>query len=93
MAQVTEKLKTSSAKWSKSLVDGGLYWQSGYGAFSVGVREVDQIAAYIRNQEEHHRKWSFQDELRQLLQDHEIEFDERYLWDYIRRGPSGRQNH
>ena len=42
---------------------------------------VPNVRAYIEQQEEHHRKMSFQDELRVLLQKHGIEFDERYVWD------------
>ncbi|HEY0867830.1 MAG TPA: transposase, partial [Fimbriimonas sp.] len=56
-------------------------WQAGYGAFSVGPSEADRLIAYIRSQEEHHRKATFQDELRGLLQEAGLEFDERYLWD------------
>lgn len=81
IAEVTEKLKTSSAKWIKSKWPVDFVWQSGYGAFSVGTREIDQMVGYIRGQPEHHRKASFQDELRALLTEAGLEFDERYLWD------------
>ena len=57
------------------------YWQNGYGAFSVSMSNVDPVRGYIANQEEHHRRTSYQDELRALLRRHEIEFDERYVWD------------
>lgn len=56
-------------------------WQRGYAAFSVDPSSMDRVAAYIRSQEEHHRKVSFQDELRQLLREHRLEWDERYLWE------------
>ncbi len=56
-------------------------WQGGYGAFSVDPSSLDRVAAYIRNQEEHHRKVSFQDELRQIMREHGVEWDERYVWD------------
>ena len=56
-------------------------WQNGYGVFSIGQSQVDAARAYIAGQAEHHRKVSFQDELRELLRRYEIEFDERYVWD------------
>lgn len=56
-------------------------WQSGYGIFSIGFSQIDSVKNYIATQEEHHRKVSFQDELRHFLKCHEIEFDERYVWD------------
>jgi hypothetical protein len=57
------------------------HWQSGYGAFSVSQSNVEAVKSYIANQEEHHRRISFQDEFRALLRRHEREFDERYVWD------------
>ena len=57
------------------------YWQGGYGAFSVSQSNVEQVKAYIANQEEHHRKVTFQDEFRRFLKRYEIEYDERYVWD------------
>jgi hypothetical protein len=57
------------------------HWQNGYGAFSIGRSEVDPIRAYVENQEEHHRKKTFQEEFRSFLADYGIEYDERYIWD------------
>ena len=57
------------------------YWQNGYGAFSVSQSKVPEVKEYIANQEEHHRKMSFQDELRLLCTRHGREIDERYVWD------------
>jgi REP element-mobilizing transposase RayT len=54
-------------------------WQEGYGAFSIGISQIDDTIAYIARQEEHHRKISFQDELRAILKRHGIEWDERYV--------------
>jgi REP element-mobilizing transposase RayT len=56
-------------------------WQDGFGAFSVSLSQKDRVAAYIRNQEEHHRKTSFQEEYLALLEKHEVEYDLRYIWD------------
>jgi putative transposase len=57
------------------------HWQAGYGAFSVSQSMVETVRKYIRNQREHHRVESFQDEMRRWLVKYEIEFDERYVWD------------
>jgi len=56
-------------------------WQGGYADFSVSQSNLDPVKQYIAQQEEHHRNVSFQDELRALLRRHEIEWDERYVWD------------
>jgi hypothetical protein len=56
-------------------------WQEGYGAFSVSVSHLADTIAYIKNQEEHHRLKSFQEEYLAFLKKHELDFDEKYLWD------------
>jgi putative transposase len=83
LADVVEKLKTSSSKWLKTQARTlrSFHWQNGYGGFSVSPAEVDSVAAYIEGQEEHHRTVSFQDEYRSFLQEYEVEYDERYVWD------------
>ena len=83
LKKIIEEVKKGSSKWMK--IDGpgipDFYWQAGYGAFSVSQSNIASVKHYIENQEEHHRKMSFQDELRELFRRHEIEFDERYVWD------------
>jgi putative transposase len=83
LAKVVEHVKRSSSKWlkSKGAAYGKFSWQSGYGAFSVSESKVTEVANYIRNQEEHHRKSSFQDEFTKFLKHHRIAFDEKYVWD------------
>ena len=54
-------------------------WQDGYGAFSESIKAKDRLIAYIKNQEEHHRKKSFVNEYKILLEEHKIPFDEKYL--------------
>jgi putative transposase len=56
-------------------------WQVKYGAFGVSVSQLEKTIAYIRNQEEHHRKVTFEEEFLMLLKKHGVEFDERYLWE------------
>ena len=59
----------------------GFEWQSGYADFSVSQSNLKQVERYIANQEQHHRKLSFQDEVRALLTKHEVKWDERYIWE------------
>jgi putative transposase len=56
-------------------------WQSGYGAFSVSQSAKESVISYIANQEIHHRKMTFQEEFRAILNKHRVRFDERYVWD------------
>jgi hypothetical protein len=57
------------------------YWQNGYGAFSVRASGVDTVINYIANQKEHHSKKEFKNEYRAFLKEHDVEYDERYVWD------------
>lgn len=56
-------------------------WQAGYGVFSVDPNRAVLIVEYIRSQEEHHRHLGFQDEFRRLMREHDLTWDERYVWD------------
>lgn len=78
-----EELKSSSSAWMKKQGKDleKFYWQDGYGSFSVNPKDIDNVAAYINSQKEHHTKKTFKEEYRELLEKHEIEYDERYLWD------------
>jgi len=58
----------------------GFEWQDGYGAFTVSTSQVSEVIDYIKNQREHHRKKTFQEEYLELLQKHGVDYDERYLW-------------
>jgi putative transposase len=77
------KLKTSSNDWlrSRGAQFAEFYWQGGYGAFSVSQSGVEKVRHYIRSQQEHHKRVSFQDEFRAFLRRYEVEHDERYVWD------------
>ena len=80
---MAKEVKRSSSLWlkTKSPALADFAWQSGYGIFSVGFSQIESVRDYIAGQEEHHRKVGFQDELRALLRRHEIEWDEKYVWD------------
>ncbi|HEY4259851.1 MAG TPA: transposase, partial [Schlesneria sp.] len=83
LIKIVEEVKKGSSKWMKAEGPRNLefHWQLGYAAFSVSQSNVDEVRRYIENQEEHHRKTTFQDELRALFKRHGIDFDERYVWD------------
>jgi putative transposase len=81
LSQLIGRLKGSSSKRLKEKGVQGFAWQNGYGAFSVSESNVEAVTAYVTNQAEHHRKFSFQEEFRELLKRHRIAFDERYVWD------------
>lgn len=83
LAEVVEKIKTNSSKWVKTQARSlrGFYWQNDYGAFSVSPNEADAVSEHIEKQEEHHRAVSFQEEYREFLKAHGMEYDERYVWD------------
>ena len=78
-------MKEVKAKSSKYINDHHLTnerfeWQPGYGVFSYRQRDVDQIYHYVKNQEAHHQKQSFNAEYLDLLKEFEVEYDEQYLF-------------
>jgi REP element-mobilizing transposase RayT len=75
------RLKGASSKRLKEQGLHGFGWQNGYGAFSVSESNVESVTAYIVNQVEHHKKVSYQEEIREILKSHKVAFDERYVWD------------
>jgi len=81
LAKAVEEVKKESSKWAKGKVNPKFYWQTGYGAFSVSASQEDAVAAYIDNQEKHHEKRTFQEEFREFLRKHRVEFNEEYVWD------------
>jgi REP element-mobilizing transposase RayT len=82
LSKFIEQLKTGSARWLKSQENVSTFaWQNGYAAFSVNYNALDIVKEYIANQNRHHREMTFEDELRRLLIENDLNFDERYLWD------------
>ncbi|MEO6908467.1 MAG: IS200/IS605 family transposase [Abditibacteriaceae bacterium] len=83
IADLVKEIKTGSGSWirEQESCPGGFHWQTGYGAFSVSPEHKEALVRYIANQEEHHRKVSFQDEYRHFLHKYGIEYDEQYVWD------------
>ena len=82
-AEFIEEIKKASSKWIKALDTRyrGFFWQRGYGAFSVSPSQLDAVLEYVEEQPLHHRTRTFQQEYRELLSKHGVQFDERYVWD------------
>lgn len=83
ISKAMQLIKGGASKWvHDTFPEHRLFaWQEKYGAFSVSESRVDSIIQYIKGQQAHHRKMSFQEEFVALLKKHRIEYDERYLWD------------
>jgi putative transposase len=83
VSSLIRDIKRGSSSWVKEEEPTRIafYWQSGYGAFSVSPSHVDALKNYIRDQEEHHKTESFQDEFRRLCAKYGVPIDERYVWD------------
>ncbi len=82
LANLVSTLKAVSSPWIKSRSDLlRFHWQNGYAAFSVSPDQTDPLIAYIENQEAHHRKMSYKDELLKLLRRYGVDYDEKHLWD------------
>lgn len=82
VSKVVEDVKKSSSKWIKTEPAGArdFAWQNGYGVFSVSHSNLEAVRDYVASQREHHRKRTFQDELRTLLEKHGVDYDERHVW-------------
>jgi putative transposase len=82
VSDFVKEVKQSSSKWIKSEHSRrNFYWQAGYGAFSVSKRDIESVISYIDQQHAHHKKHTFQEEFRKLMNENDIAFDERYVWD------------
>jgi putative transposase len=83
VSEMLAKVKANSSKWMNDhkMKVRKFGWQEGFGAFTVSESQAPAVAEYIRNQKEHHRKQSYQEEYVALLERHGIQYDARYLWD------------
>ena len=88
LSKALQLLKGNSSKWIHETFPemASFNWQSGYGAFSIGVSGVEATTSYILQQERHHQKQSFRDELVAMLRKHQIEFEEWMLDDDAKVG-------
>lgn len=83
LSEMMRDVKTNSSKWIHETFDGArdFAWQRGYGAFTVGFRDVERVERYIDGQKEHHRAQTFEEEFVEMLDAHGVEYDPRYLWE------------
>jgi putative transposase len=82
-AKAVQLIKGGSSKWVHEAFPKyqQFAWQEGYGAFSVSTSQMGKTIAYIQEQKEHHRRKTLQEEFKELLERHGIEYDRRYLFD------------
>ncbi len=83
LADFVRDIKANSSKWMHESQQQmrNFAWQVGYGAFCVSQSQIEVVREYIRNQAEHHRQWSFEDEFRQILHKHQVQYDPKYLFE------------
>jgi putative transposase len=81
LAALVKDIKLASSSWIK--VTGTFRnfngWQEGYGAFTYSIKEKDRLIEYVKQQKEHHKTQSFREEYMDLLAEHGIQCDEKYL--------------
>lgn len=86
LSDLIRDIKANSSKFinDKGFVRGKFYWQEGFGAFSYSRSQVDAVAKYVLNQEKHHANKTFKGEFIELLERFDIEYDEQYLFNWIK---------
>ncbi len=81
IAEAMREIKSVSSHWMhETCAMEAFAWQEGYGAFSIGMAQINATLSYIARQEEHHRKRDFQSEFIAILKKHRVEYDPRYVW-------------
>ncbi len=85
ISDLVREVKKCSNEFLKqnNLTNDFFSWQDGYGAFSYSKSDIDKVVKYIMNQKEHHKKQSFKEEFLSFLKNHNIEYNEKYLFDWI----------
>lgn len=85
LSELIRDVKANSSKFinEKGFVRGKFYWQEGFGAFSYSRSQIDKVAQYVLNQEQHHNNRSFKEEYTQLLRQFDVEYDDKYLFNWI----------
>ena len=82
LSSLIKDMKIASSKWikEKNIFSDFIGWQDKYGAFTYSIKDKDRLIEYVKNQKKHHKTKSFKEEFIELLNEHEIDFDEKYLW-------------
>ncbi len=85
ISELVRDIKANTSKWinEKGLIKEKFQWQEGFGAFSYAQSQLDNVMAYINNQEQHHQKKTFKEEYLDLLQKFNVEYDEKYLFEWV----------
>ncbi|HAB52069.1 MAG: transposase [Ignavibacteria bacterium RIFOXYB2_FULL_35_12] len=85
ISDLTRDIKAISSKFinDNRLIKGIFNWQVGFGAFSYSKSQIDSVIKYILNQELHHKKRTFKEEYLELLEKFGIEYDQKYLFEWI----------
>ncbi len=85
ISDLVRDIKSASSKFisENNWVKGKFEWQKGYGAFSYSKSQIDNVISYIKNQQEHHKRGSFKEEYLKILNKFEVDYDEKYLFDWI----------
>jgi len=82
ISDLMQEVKGCSSKWinERGVLNNKFEWQEGYGAFSYGKSQMNDVVNYINNQEEHHKKITFKDEYLSFLQKFEVDYDEKFVF-------------
>jgi REP element-mobilizing transposase RayT len=80
-AKVVSEIKTGSTAWMRAQGVTDFSWQRGYALFSVSASHAEALVKYINDQQAHHSRRSFEDELRAICRRYHVDLDERYVWD------------
>jgi putative transposase len=85
ISDLVRDIKAGSSKFisDNNWVNGKFHWQEGFGAFSYSKSQIDNVIQYINNQEQHHKKRTFKDEYLDFLNKFEIEYNEKYIFEWI----------
>jgi REP element-mobilizing transposase RayT len=86
ISDLVKEVKRCTTNWvneEKEWYRGKFYWQEGFGAFSYSRSHIDRVVKYIHNQEAHHKRRTFKEEYIGFLKKFEVEYDERYLFEWI----------
>jgi len=85
LSDLVRDIKNNSTNFinEKKFVKGKFSWQEGYGAFSYAHSQIEKVYNYILNQEQHHHKKTFKEEYLDFLERYQVEYDEKYLFEWI----------
>ena len=82
VADAVRLVKSNSSAWIHDTLGMSEFrWQDGYGAFATIYSNIENVKLYLASQQQHHHRMSFQEEFLELLKRHDLEWDERYVWD------------